>query len=116
MKELGKTSKLSNPEISSLVARHTYATGLLNKGLSIEVVSKMLGHTTTSQTRVYAKLLDESVFAANEAIEKEKGSTEPENAMTSQNRLKSGKKQKIEPVPEDWEEELDYFSEKMGLK
>lgn len=116
LKELGKTSKLSNPEISSLVARHTYATGLLNKGLSIEVVSKMLGHTTTSQTRVYAKLLDTSVFEANERLKEEKGSITPEKPISPQNSLKSGKKQKIEPVPEDWEEELDYFSEKMGLK
>lgn len=43
-------------------ARHTGATLLLNAGVSMETVAKVLGHSSTAITRqVYAKLLDETV-------------------------------------------------------
>lgn len=113
IKEVAKIAKITDKNVSTLTARHTYATTLVNSGLRMDIVSKMLGHTNDRQTRVYAELLDNSVLEANEAI---KGSAVPENAMTSQNRPKSGKKQKIEPIPEDWEDELEFFSEKLGLK
>lgn len=48
--------------LHSHVGRHTAATFLLNKGVPIEIVAKVLGHSTTAQTRHYAKLLDDSVF------------------------------------------------------
>ena len=82
----------------------------------MDIVSKMLGHSNDRQTRVYAELLDSSVLEANEALEKEKVSAVPENTISPQNGLKMGKKQKVEPIPEDWEEELEFFSEKLGLK
>lgn len=41
--------------------RRTYATHLLNHGLRLEVVSKLLGHATTTITeRAYAQLLDDT--------------------------------------------------------
>ncbi len=43
-------------------ARHTGATLLLNAGVDMETVAKILGHTSTKITRsVYAKLLDDTV-------------------------------------------------------
>ena len=52
--------------VTTLTARHTYATYLLStKKLSMDIVSKMLGHTTTRQTYTYAKLLDETVLNEN---------------------------------------------------
>ncbi len=57
-------------EISSLTARHTYACYLLNqKKLPIDVVSKMLGHNSTIQTKHYAKMFAETVFEANKGRE-----------------------------------------------
>lgn len=54
-----------NKPVSSHWARHTGATMLLNSGVSMEVVAKVLGHSTTKMTReIYAKLLDETI--ANE--------------------------------------------------
>lgn len=40
------------------VARHTFATIALNKGVPIELVSDVLGHTKVSTTKIYAKFLD----------------------------------------------------------
>ncbi len=41
------------------MARHTFATTItLAKGVSIEVVSRMLGHKNVKQTQHYAKLVN----------------------------------------------------------
>ena len=49
--------------IFSHVARHTYATRCLNKGIRLEVVAKLLGHSTTKITQHYAKLLERSILS-----------------------------------------------------
>jgi integrase/recombinase XerC len=50
--------------ISCHVARHTFATIGLNCGIPLEVVSEVLGHSSTRVTKIYAKMLDE--FKINE--------------------------------------------------
>ena len=53
------------------IARHTYATRCLNKGIRLEVVAKMLGHSTTKLTQHYAKLIQRSILAeVQEAFDK----------------------------------------------
>jgi integrase len=47
--------------VSSHLARHTFATQALTKGVSIESVSKMLGHTNINTTQVYARVTDKKV-------------------------------------------------------
>lgn len=51
------------------IGRHTAACYLLNKGLSLEIVARIMGHSTTKITRHYAKLLDKTVFNAVRMIE-----------------------------------------------
>lgn len=43
------------------IARHTYATRCINEGIRLEVVAKLLGHSTTRLTQHYAKLLEKNV-------------------------------------------------------
>lgn len=50
------------------IARHTFATQMLNKGLSIDIVAKILGHSSTRLTVHYAKILDKSVINAMKNI------------------------------------------------
>ena len=50
------------------IGRHTAACYLLNKGLSIDIVAKIMGHSTTRVTRHYAKLLDKTVFIAVDEV------------------------------------------------
>ncbi|PLX08483.1 MAG: recombinase [Marinilabiliales bacterium] len=48
--------------LSSHLARHTFATTItLNNDVPIETVSKMLGHSSISVTKIYARLLDKKV-------------------------------------------------------
>lgn len=48
--------------VTSHTARHTFATTVtLANGVSIESVSKMLGHTNIRTTQIYARILDEKV-------------------------------------------------------
>ena len=44
------------------IARHTAACYLLNKGLGLDIVAKIMGHSSTKLTKHYAKLLDKTVF------------------------------------------------------
>ena len=63
LKEIGDICNI-RMKLHSHLARHTAATMMLNKGLPIEVVARVLGHTNTQQTRHYAKLIDKSVLEA----------------------------------------------------
>ena len=65
LKVLAMMAGIQKP-VSSHWARHTGATMLLNEGgMDMEIVAKVLGHSSTKITRqVYAKLLDETVVDA----------------------------------------------------
>lgn len=51
-----------NIPLSSHMARHTFATYLINKDIPIESISKALGHTNTKQTLRYAHLLGKKII------------------------------------------------------
>lgn len=58
------TSAGINKKISFHCSRHTAATLNLSLGVSMDVVSKLLGHTKISTTQRYAKIIDENKKAA----------------------------------------------------
>lgn len=66
LKLLAELCEIKKP-LHTHIGRHTAACYLLNKGLPLDIVARIMGHTTTKVTRHYAKLLDKSVF---EAVEK----------------------------------------------
>ena len=68
LKEIGDLCQIDKV-LHSHIGRHTAACYLLNRGLPIEVVSRILGHTNTRMTRHYAKLLDDTVFREIKRLE-----------------------------------------------
>lgn len=64
-RQLHKVVKLAgiSKNVNPHVGRHTFATWALSHGVSIEIVSKMLGHTKIETTQIYAKVLAKDVEA-----------------------------------------------------
>ena len=61
--------------VTSHLARHTFATTVTYaNGVSIEAISKMLGHTKLSTTQIYARIVDQT-------ISKTEASAPPQNRL-----------------------------------
>lgn len=59
-KRLGKLGKLIGCYLSTYVARHTWASIAKMKGISEDVISESMGHTSVKTTRIYIASLDHS--------------------------------------------------------
>ena len=58
-----------NKDLHTHLARHTYATTVtLSNGISMESVSKLLGHAKIQTTQIYAKVLDDKISQEMEAL------------------------------------------------
>lgn len=73
LKVVAQTAGVDKP-ITSHWARHTGATVLLNAGVDMETVARVLGHSSTKVTRsTYARLLDDTVVRKMLKAEREIG-------------------------------------------
>lgn len=62
--------------ITSHLARHTFATTVAYaNGVSIESISKMLGHTKISTTQIYARIIDKTVSDEMDKLAQRLGNT-----------------------------------------
>jgi site-specific recombinase XerD len=73
LKKLGKDCGIST-KVTWHLARHTFATTVtLGKGVPIETVSKMLGHTSIETTQIYARIVDTKVSKDMEILSQKLG-------------------------------------------
>ena len=56
LKLIATKAKINKP-ISFHISRHTFATRALTKGMTIDKVSKLMGHSAIKETQVYAKIV-----------------------------------------------------------
>jgi integrase len=63
LKILATKAEIDKP-ISFHISRHTFATRALRKGISIDKVSKLMGHAAIRETQVYAKIVNEELDKA----------------------------------------------------
>lgn len=68
LKLLAKKAKITK-HISFHISRHTWATQALQKGISIDKVSKLMGHADISETQIYAKIVNEELDKAMRAFD-----------------------------------------------
>ena len=68
LKQIADLCNITKP-LHTHVARHTYATLCLNRGVRVEVVAKLSGHSTTKVTAHYAKFIQSTIISeVNEAF------------------------------------------------
>ena len=75
LKKLGKQSGITN-KVTFHLARHSFATLMLSKGVPIESVSKMLGHTNINTTQIYARIINSKVSKDMEIVSHKLGKLE----------------------------------------
>ncbi len=67
LKEIGKICKI-NKQVTSYVARHSFANCLKQKGVPTDIISESLGHQNLAVTQAYLKELDSSVLDEASAL------------------------------------------------
>ncbi|WP_316930208.1 site-specific integrase [Leeuwenhoekiella sp. MAR_2009_132] len=71
LKEIADVCGISKT-LTTHLARHTFATTVtLSRGVPMETVSKMLGHTSIKTTQLYAKVLDSKIGADMDLLKKQ---------------------------------------------
>lgn len=63
LKILAKRAEIEK-SITFHISRHTWATRALRKGISIDKVSKLMGHAQLRETQIYAKIVNEELDKA----------------------------------------------------
>lgn len=63
LKILKNKAKIAKP-VSFHISRHTFATRALRKGISIDKVSKLMGHSAIRETQIYAKIVNSELDKA----------------------------------------------------
>lgn len=71
LKHIAKIAGIKK-NITTHTARHSGAVRLINNDTPLEIVSKILGHTSELQTKEYAKLLDTSVLKSQSTLDERK--------------------------------------------
>lgn len=69
LKDVQKKAGIATP-LHSHLARHTFATFMLNNGVKVENLQRMMGHTDIKMTQRYAKTLAQSVHSEFDMIAK----------------------------------------------
>lgn len=73
LKEIAEICEI-NKNLTFHLARHTFATTMtLGKGVPIESVSKMLGHTNIQTTQIYARITNDKISRDMETLSKNLG-------------------------------------------
>lgn len=84
--EVGKKAGLKF-KLTSHCGRHTFGTWVLNQGIPIEVLKTMMGHADSRTTKIYAKVLNESVESAFEILEKNMTTSNSSRARYDDNNI-----------------------------
>ncbi|MDP1809797.1 MAG: site-specific integrase [Sediminibacterium sp.] len=86
LKEMAELCGISK-KVTFHLARHTFATTVtLANGISMEVVSKLLGHKNLRTTQIYAKMVDKRVQTEMDGLELQFTNKNKEDAIRNNNK------------------------------
>lgn len=86
LKDMAELCGISK-KVTFHLARHTFATTVtLANGISMEVVSKLLGHKNLRTTQIYAKMVDKRVQAEMDGLELQFALKNKEHAVRNNNK------------------------------
>ena len=63
LKEIAKEAKIEK-KVTTHISRHSYASRALMKGIGIEYVQRLLGHSDLKTTQIYAKVVNKELDKA----------------------------------------------------
>jgi integrase len=87
------TISVIDKNITSHLARHSFATTItLTKGVSIESVSKMLGHKSIKTTQIYARILNSKISSDMEMLAEKLQDMDVKYAVNFSNHKTNGKR------------------------
>ena len=95
---IAKKAKLTK-HVSFHISRHTWATRALTKGISIDKVSKILGHADISETQIYAKIINEELNKAMQVFNIKKPEPKPKTVKAKTTSKPKATKAKTKPKP-----------------
>lgn len=92
LKPIGKACGIRKT-LTMHVARRTFATLMITKGMPIESIAKMLGHSDLKTTQIYARILDQKILDEIDQVkDKLKGLNEDFMRSSISSKDESGKK------------------------
>lgn len=92
LKPIGKACGIRKT-LTMHVARRTFATLMITKGMPIESIAKMLGHSDLKTTQIYARILDQKILDEIDLVkDKLKGLNEDFMRSSISSKDESGKK------------------------
>ncbi len=104
LKEIADLAKIQK-NVTFHLARHTFATMAISKGMPIETVSKLLGHTNIQTTQIYARItnkkVEEDMLALGDKLdifkkeEEETSDTSPIPTLPSEHKPKPSKRRTL---------------------
>lgn len=100
LREIGDVCGIGK-KLTFHLARHTFATLAITKGVPIESVSKMLGHTKISTTQIYARIINKKVEHDMLELESKLSSFNVDSIVNSKKNAAKAKPSRYDEVEQD---------------